>query len=135
MCVCVCVCVCVLKTNVGKIFLFVSHSQKLRAAGVVPGADMTAEAALTKLSYLLGKGVSKEQIKSQMAKNLRGELTFFCDDQQQFTLKHSEFLLTIAQALNLSSSKVGVYTNVTTCRCMQSYLLTVNHTHTHTHRK
>lgn len=33
---------------------------------------MTTEAALAKLSYLIGKGYSKEEIKVQISMNLRG---------------------------------------------------------------
>lgn len=47
----------------------------LRRAGVVGGADMTTEAALAKLYYLLGKGLDPDQVRGQMAEDLRGELT------------------------------------------------------------
>jgi L-asparaginase len=47
----------------------------LAASGVISGLDMTTEAALTKLSYLFGKGLAAEDVKSQIGENLRGELT------------------------------------------------------------
>ena len=50
-------------------------SSALVDIGAVNGGDMTTEAALTKLYYLFSKGLSTEEIKSQMEKNLRGELT------------------------------------------------------------
>lgn len=81
--------------------------QKLRQVGVIPGIDMTAEAALTKLSYLLCRELTKEQIKEQMSKNLRGELTVLDSRAHQFSLKNSEFLRDVASALNVSSSKVS----------------------------
>jgi L-asparaginase len=46
----------------------------LRDAGVISGRDMTAEAALTKLYYLFGKGLPPETVKAQMQVCLRGEL-------------------------------------------------------------
>lgn len=47
----------------------------LAAAGVISGADMTAEAALGKLLYLLELGLEPGQIKREVQRNLRGELT------------------------------------------------------------
>lgn len=49
--------------------------QHLENYGVFFGADMTTEAALSKLSYLLAKEYPPETIIKMMQKNLRGELT------------------------------------------------------------
>src|SRR5439155_10940629 len=47
----------------------------LARAGVISGYDMTAEAALTKLYSLFGRGYSSDRVKREMTKDLRGELT------------------------------------------------------------
>lgn len=47
----------------------------LRQAGVISGHDMTLEAALTKLHYLLSQSLSYKEICQLMEKSLRGELT------------------------------------------------------------
>jgi L-asparaginase len=47
----------------------------LQRAGVVSGRDMTAEAALAKLYYLLGLGLTCAEVREQMQRDLRGELT------------------------------------------------------------
>lgn len=50
--------------------------KQLAAVGVVPGADMTPECALTKLAYLLGKiPDNPDEVRKMMTRNLRGELT------------------------------------------------------------
>jgi lysophospholipase len=49
--------------------------QKLTEAGVVSGADMTVEAALTKLAYLFGRGYEADEVKRRISEDLRGELT------------------------------------------------------------
>jgi L-asparaginase len=47
----------------------------LAAAGVVSGADMTVEAALAKLSYLLSLGLPVAEVRDLITRDLRGELT------------------------------------------------------------
>lgn len=47
----------------------------LQQCGVSSGFDMTLEAALTKLHYLLSKNLSSDEVRSLVMKNLRGELS------------------------------------------------------------
>ncbi len=47
----------------------------LEEAGVISGFDLTVEAALTKLHFLLSQELSADQIRARMQQNLRGELT------------------------------------------------------------
>ena len=49
--------------------------KELSDAGCVSGYDLTSEAAITKLMYLLGEGLSAEEVKRQMATSLCGEMT------------------------------------------------------------
>ena len=49
--------------------------KELSDAGCVSGYDLTSEAAITKLMYLLGQGLSAEEVKRQMATSLCGEMT------------------------------------------------------------
>ena len=48
---------------------------RLQKTGVLCGYDMTTEAAVTKLMYLLGKELSAEALRDAMRKSLRGEIT------------------------------------------------------------
>jgi L-asparaginase len=47
----------------------------LARVGVISGYDLTAEAALAKLYYLLSRGESPDAVKSDMQRDLRGEMT------------------------------------------------------------
>ncbi|KYQ88325.1 L-asparaginase I [Tieghemostelium lacteum] len=49
--------------------------KSLLDAGAISGYDMTIETAATKLGWLLGLGISKDQVKLLMEQDLRGEFT------------------------------------------------------------
>jgi len=42
--------------------------------GVIDGKDMTVEACVTKLAYLMGRGLRGDELKKAMETNLRGEV-------------------------------------------------------------
>ncbi len=50
-------------------------SSKLLKNGVLGGADLTFEAALTKMMYLMGKYDDKEKAAFYLVRNIRGEMT------------------------------------------------------------
>lgn len=50
-------------------------SSAFNKIGVINGADMTYEAAVAKLMYLLGTDLSTQEIKACLQKSLRGEIT------------------------------------------------------------
>lgn len=52
---------------------------RLLELGVIQGRDMTSEAAMTKLMWALGQGMSREEITELFATNLSGEITLYPD--------------------------------------------------------
>lgn len=48
---------------------------EIAQTGVIPGHDLTSEAAITKLMFLLGRGYDNEMVKHYMQCNLRGEMS------------------------------------------------------------
>ncbi|MFT6899062.1 MAG: L-asparaginase, partial [Paraglaciecola sp.] len=52
-----------------------ANGNALRDIGVLSGGDMTPEAALAKLHYLLSKNLSVQEMKDLLVSDLRGELT------------------------------------------------------------
>ncbi|XP_022431668.1 60 kDa lysophospholipase isoform X3 [Delphinapterus leucas] len=75
----------------------------LAGAGTISGSDMTSEAALAKLSYVLGlPGLSLDGRKELLARDLRGEMTLPAVDELRPSLRGSTLGRGVAQLLSLS---------------------------------
>ncbi len=68
--------VCVAQPLVGAVeFGTYAAGSALARAGAVSGHDMTTEAALTKLHYLISRGLDPRQLKREVGRNMRGEMS------------------------------------------------------------
>lgn len=71
-------------------------------AGVIPGSDLTPEAALTKLSYILSKDEWSMEKKREMVRtNLRGELSVMSEEK----VEDISLIQAIAHTLKVSTSE------------------------------
>jgi L-asparaginase len=50
-------------------------SEILKKIGVISGFDITTEAAVTKLMYLLGENCAPNEFKTNFERSLRGEMS------------------------------------------------------------
>ncbi|XP_056096536.1 60 kDa lysophospholipase-like [Rhinichthys klamathensis goyatoka] len=83
----------------GSVTTAYATGQALTKAGVIAGFDMTPEAALSKLSYVLTKqDLTPDKKKEMMQRSLRGELT---DDSKKPKLSDSRFIQVIAKSLSI----------------------------------
>jgi len=101
---------CVTQCTHGSVSSLYETGKALIDAGSIPGNDITAEAALTKLSYVLSKkNLSHEERRHLMTKNLKGEMTVL--EMKDTRAKHRrdegelELIQAVANQLHLTTSE------------------------------
>ncbi|XP_056433199.1 60 kDa lysophospholipase-like isoform X1 [Gadus chalcogrammus] len=88
-----------LRGTVSKVY---ATGEVLYKAGLLPGVDMTPEAVLSKLSYVLAiEGLDHQTKKKMMAQNLRGEMMADLAGAK-LNLSDSRFIQVIAKSLSIS---------------------------------
>ncbi|XP_068110327.1 60 kDa lysophospholipase isoform X2 [Hyperolius riggenbachi] len=86
----------------GSVTVSYATGKALSVVGVIPGCDLTPEAALAKLSYVLGKThLSLEQKKQMLFENLRGEMTV-SSTGAKISLRDSKFIQVVARSVGVS---------------------------------
>lgn len=73
--------------------------------GMINGVDMTVEATIAKLAYLLGKNYEINEIKRLISVNLRGELSTPHSDQKFPLLNEAHFIQTIIDGITKESEE------------------------------
>uniref|UniRef100_A0A672FWP3 asparaginase n=1 Tax=Salarias fasciatus TaxID=181472 RepID=A0A672FWP3_SALFA len=89
----------------GTVSMSYATGKVLMDAGLISGGDMTPEASLSKLSYVLAKtGLDRDAQKKMMVENLRGEKVTDLGGVK-LQLRDSHFIQTVAKALNTSENE------------------------------